>query len=67
MQITSTGKEFDESRVYIGWRGENRAEQIEFVMPRFYAGTDLLETDYTDKDAEQLRTRIGAFVEMLNQ
>lgn len=45
MQITSTGKEFDESRVYIGWRGENRAEQIEFVMPRFYAGTDLLETD----------------------
>ena len=26
-----------------------------------------LETDYTDKDAEQLRTRIGAFVEMLNQ
>lgn len=25
-----------------------------------------LETDYTDTDAEQLRTRIGAFVEMLN-
>jgi len=24
-----------------------------------------LETDYTDTDAEQLRTRIGAFVEML--
>ena len=24
-----------------------------------------LETDYTDNDAEQLRTRIGAFVEML--
>lgn len=26
-----------------------------------------LETDYTDSDAEQLRTRIGAFVEMLNE
>lgn len=25
-----------------------------------------LETDYTDTDAEQLRTRVGAFVEMLN-
>lgn len=25
-----------------------------------------LETDYTDTDAEQLRTRIGAFIEMLN-
>ncbi|MBO5495873.1 MAG: 2-hydroxyacyl-CoA dehydratase, partial [Oscillospiraceae bacterium] len=25
-----------------------------------------LETDYADTDAEQLRTRIGAFVEMLN-
>lgn len=25
-----------------------------------------LETDYTDTDSEQLRTRIGAFVEMLN-
>jgi len=25
-----------------------------------------LETDYSDTDAEQLRTRIGAFVEMLN-
>lgn len=25
-----------------------------------------LETDYTDNDAEQLRTRIGAFIEMLN-
>ena len=25
-----------------------------------------LETDYTDNDAEQLRTRIGAFVEMLD-
>ena len=25
-----------------------------------------IETDYTDADAEQLRTRIGAFVEMLN-
>ena len=25
-----------------------------------------LETDYTDTDAEQLRTRIGAFVEMLD-
>ena len=24
-----------------------------------------LETDYTDTDAEQLRTRVGAFVEML--
>ena len=24
-----------------------------------------LETDYTDNDAEALRTRIGAFVEML--
>lgn len=24
-----------------------------------------IETDYTDTDAEQLRTRIGAFVEML--
>ena len=24
-----------------------------------------LETDYADNDAEQLRTRIGAFVEML--
>ena len=26
-----------------------------------------LETDYTDNDAEQLRTRIGAFVEMLDE
>ena len=26
-----------------------------------------LETDYADTDAEQLRTRIGAFVEMLNK
>ncbi len=26
-----------------------------------------IETDYTDNDAEQLRTRIGAFVEMLNE
>ena len=26
-----------------------------------------LETDYTDTDAEQLRTRIGAFVEMLSK
>jgi len=25
-----------------------------------------LETDYTDNDAEQLRTRVGAFIEMLN-
>ena len=25
-----------------------------------------LETDYEDSDAEQLRTRIGAFIEMLN-
>ena len=25
-----------------------------------------LETDYADTDAEQLRTRIGAFIEMLN-
>ena len=25
-----------------------------------------IETDYTDTDAEQLRTRIGAFVEMLH-
>lgn len=25
-----------------------------------------IETDYTDSDSEQLRTRIGAFVEMLN-
>ena len=25
-----------------------------------------LETDYADTDAEQLRTRIGAFVELLN-
>ena len=25
-----------------------------------------LETDYTDGDAPQLRTRIGAFIEMLN-
>jgi benzoyl-CoA reductase/2-hydroxyglutaryl-CoA dehydratase subunit BcrC/BadD/HgdB len=25
-----------------------------------------LETDYEDTDAEQLRTRIGAFIEMLN-
>ena len=25
-----------------------------------------LETDYADTDAEQLRTRIGAFVEMLH-
>lgn len=25
-----------------------------------------LETDYEDSDAAQLRTRIGAFVEMLN-
>ena len=24
-----------------------------------------VETDYTDADAEQLRTRIGAFIEML--
>jgi len=26
-----------------------------------------IETDYTDNDAEQLRTRIGAFVEMLSE
>lgn len=26
-----------------------------------------IETDYTDNDVEQLRTRIGAFVEMLNE
>ncbi len=26
-----------------------------------------IETDYTDSDAQQLRTRIGAFIEMLNQ
>ncbi len=26
-----------------------------------------LETDYTDNDAEQLRTRIGAFIEMLDE
>ena len=26
-----------------------------------------LETDYTDNDAEQLRTRVGAFVEMLGE
>jgi benzoyl-CoA reductase/2-hydroxyglutaryl-CoA dehydratase subunit BcrC/BadD/HgdB len=26
-----------------------------------------IETDYTDTDAEQLRTRIGAFIEMLGQ
>lgn len=25
-----------------------------------------IETDYTDEDAEQLKTRIGAFIEMLN-
>lgn len=25
-----------------------------------------LETDYADTDAEQLRTRIGAFIELLN-
>jgi len=25
-----------------------------------------LETDYTDSDAQQLRTRISAFIEMLN-
>jgi benzoyl-CoA reductase/2-hydroxyglutaryl-CoA dehydratase subunit BcrC/BadD/HgdB len=25
-----------------------------------------LETDYTDTDAAQLRTRISAFIEMLN-
>ena len=25
-----------------------------------------LETDYADSDAEQLRTRIGAFIELLN-
>ena len=24
-----------------------------------------IETDYTDNDANQLRTRIGAFIEML--
>ncbi|WP_288216177.1 2-hydroxyacyl-CoA dehydratase family protein, partial [Peptostreptococcus anaerobius] len=24
-----------------------------------------IETDYTDADAQQLRTRIGAFIEML--
>ena len=24
-----------------------------------------IETDYTDQDAEQLKTRIGAFIEML--
>ena len=24
-----------------------------------------IETDYTDQDAQQLRTRIGAFIEML--
>ena len=26
-----------------------------------------LETDYTDNDVEQLRTRVGAFVEMLGE
>ena len=26
-----------------------------------------LETDYTDNDAEQLRTRIGAFLEMIRE
>ena len=26
----------------------------------------LIETDYVDSDAEQLRTRISAFLEMLN-
>ena len=25
-----------------------------------------LETDYADNDAEQLRTRIGAFIELLD-
>ena len=25
-----------------------------------------IETDYTDSDAQQLRTRVSAFVEMLN-
>ena len=25
-----------------------------------------IETDYTDSDASQLRTRVGAFIEMLN-
>ena len=25
-----------------------------------------VETDYTDQDAEQLKTRIGAFIEMLS-
>ena len=25
-----------------------------------------IETDYTDNDAEQLRTRVGAFIEMLD-
>ena len=25
-----------------------------------------IETDYTDSDAQQLRTRISAFIEMLN-
>ncbi|MDU0946526.1 MAG: 2-hydroxyacyl-CoA dehydratase family protein, partial [Anaerococcus vaginalis] len=25
-----------------------------------------IETDYTDEDAEQLKTRIGAFIEMLD-
>ena len=25
-----------------------------------------IETDYTDSDAQQLRTRVSAFIEMLN-
>ena len=32
-----------------------------------YEGCLALETDYTDNDAEQLRTRVGAFVEMLGE
>ena len=40
----------------------------EFLNALKEAGVPVLslETDYADTDAEQLRTRIGAFIEMLN-
>ena len=39
----------------------------EALKRKEYSGSLSLETDYTDTDAEQLRTRIGAFVEMLSK
>ena len=45
MRIESCGREFDGKRYYLGWQGENRAEEVELVLPRRVEGVDLLETD----------------------